>query len=692
MKARRKLRAVYCTAVLLFCSLSAAAAAEARWMIKLRAGHDLSHARTIANAGQFRIVREFPTITAVRGAAYFVVERSALAPLDVPTRLRRDPRVEWVEPVYRRRILWPKRPDDPAFDQLWALDSTGQVVNGSSSVPGVDVHWFEAFTLSRISTDIVVAAVADTGVDYAHPDLAAAMWVNSAEIATNGVDDDGNGYVDDFYGYDFAGDFGGPPDWDPADIDEDFGHGTHVAGTIGAVFDNGMGICGYHPAVRIMALKASDDGQNIPTDAAVAAIEYAIAMKTSGWNVVAFNASYGGPDYSVIERDAIAAAGDAGIIVCAAAGNDGADNDVTSEYPASYPCSNIIAVAASELNDTLASFSNYGSNTVHLAAPGRQIYSTVPTYFHTLAMVQAPGSNITADALTYAGQTTGITATLHGCGLGYATSFPAAVSGNMALIERGTLYFSEKTSNAMAAGAIAAIIYNNTNGSFLGTLQTPGPWIPVVGISQADGQWLLAQGTQMVTVINQPDPTNAYAFSEGTSMAAPQVAGAIAMLALNYPTESVTQRVARLLSNVHITNAFIGKVRSNGRLQVAHAIDTDRDRLPDWWELQYAGTLTALAGTNDFDGDDLTDREEYLAGTSPMDVSSSLAARLALAGTNLLSLTWPAATQRTYAIETVSDPRNMWLVTETNVPATPPTCVFTAATPAAARFYRVRLE
>lgn len=692
MKARRKLRAVYCSAGLLFCSLSAPAAGEARWLVKLRAGHDLFAARAVANAAQFRIVREFPAISALRGSGYFVVERSSFSPVDITAILRRDARVEWVEPVYRRRILWPPRPNDSAFDQLWALESTGQVVNGSSSVPGVDVQWFEALTFSRIPTGIVIVGVIDTGVDYAHPDLATAMWTNPAENPTNGGDDDGNGYVDDFYGYDFAGDFGALPDPDPADIDEDLGHGTHVAGTIGAVLGNGAGVCGYHPAIRVMGLKASEDGQDIPTDAAVAAIEYAIAMKTSGWNVVALNASYGGPAYSVIERDAIAAAGDAGIIFCAAAGNDGTDNDISPEYPASYPCSNIIAVAASQLNDTMASFSNYGSNTVHLAAPGHQIYSTVPTYFHTLAMVQALGSNIAADALTYAGQTTGLTATLHGCGLGYATSFPAAVFGNIALIERGTLYFSEKTSNAMSAGAIAAIIYNNTNGSFLGTLQAPGPWIPVVGISQADGQWLLAQGTQVVTVINQADPTNAYAFSEGTSMAVPQVAGAVAMLALNYPDESVTQRIARLLSNAHVTNAFIGKVRSNGRLQVAHAIDTDRDRLPDWWELEYAGTLTTLAGTNDFDSDHLTDREEYLAGTSPMDASSSLAASLALAGTNLLSLTWPAATQRTYAIETVSDPRNTWLVTETNVPATPPTCVITAVPPADIFLYRVRLE
>lgn len=660
-------------------------------MVKLRWGRSLQNARDLAGRHGLLIKRDFPALSRAQGAIYFVAQSPARSTDELVALLQRHPDIEHVEPVYRRKIFWPARPNDTFFYQLWALESTGQVVNGSSSVPGVDVGWFEAYRLSRIPTGIVVVGVIDTGVDYTHPDLA--MWINTAEIPTNGIDDDGNGYVDDYYGYDFAGDSGAAPDSDPADIDESLGHGTHVSGTIGAALGNHLGVAGYHPAIRIMALKASDDGNEIPTDASVAAIEYAIMMKTSGWNIVALNASYGGSSYSVIERDAIAAAGAAGIVFCAAAGNDGTDNDIYPQYPASYPCSNIIAVAASRLNDTLASFSNFGSNSVHLAAPGRQIYSTVPTYFATHAALLAPGSNITANNLTYAGRTTGITGTLHGCGLGYATSFPPAVAGNIALIERGVLYFSEKVSNAMAAGAVGVVIYNNTNGNFNGTLQTPGPWIPAISISRDDGLWLAAQGTQTVVLINAPDPTNAYAFSEGTSMATPQVAGAMAVLALNYPNETVTQRIHRLLSNVHITNAFIGKVRSNGRLHLAHAIDTDRDGLPDWWELQYVPSLTILIGTNDYDGDSLSEREEYLADTSPVAAQSFLSTDTRPAETaGAITVEWPSAAQRTYSVQISGNLDGEWTPLSTNVPATPPLNAFTTPASHDAHFYRVLLE
>ena len=677
--------------LLLTQSLWAASEPNAEVMVKLRGGRSFQIARHLAQSLGINIKREYPVLSQTHGAHYFVLRSSSHSTDQLLAILRRHPDIEYAEPVLRRKIFWPARPNDTFFDQLWALESTGQVVNGSSTVAGADVGWFEAYRLSRIPTGNVVVGVIDTGVDYTHPDLA--MWINSAEIPTNGLDDDANGYVDDYYGYDFAGDFGAPPDSNPSDIDESLGHGTHVSGTIGAVLGNHMGVVGYHPAIRIMALKASDNGEDIPTDACVAAIEYAIMMKTSGWNIVVLNASYGGPSYSVIERDAIAAAGAVGIVFCAAAGNDGTDNDVYPQYPANYPCSNIIAVAASRLNDTLASFSNYGSNTVHLAAPGRQIYSTVPTYFATYATLITPSSNIAANNLTFAGRTEGITGTLHGCGLGYATSFPSAVAGNIALIERGTLYFSEKVSNAAAAGAIGAVIYNNTSGNFNGTLQTPGPWIPAISISREDGLLLVAQGTQTVVLVNAPDPTNSYAFTEGTSMATPQVAGAIAVLALNYPEESVTQRISRLLSNVHVTNAFIGKVRSNGRLHLAHALDTDRDGLPDWWEWQYASSLAILDGNLDYDGDGQTDRMEYLADSSPTSASSFLSAEIrATTPTGMLTIHWPSATQRTYAVETAADLDAPWSILATNEPAFPPLNVYTTAAPADAQFYRVLLE
>src|SRR5205823_13506585 len=180
---------------------------------------------------------------------------------------------------------------------------------------------------------------------------------------------------------------------------------------------------------------------------------------------------YGGGGYNSAERAAMEAAGDLGIVFCAAAGNESDDNDLMPVYPASYRLTNMIVVAASGQNDSLASFSNYGAETVDLAAPGVNILSLKPTSLAgTVAWVQQDTNHYWADGLTYSGTTTGITATVVNCGLGYPADFPAEASNNIALISRGTLYFSEKVSNAMAAGAIAAIIYNNTNGNFSGTL------------------------------------------------------------------------------------------------------------------------------------------------------------------------------------------------------------------------------
>src|SRR5439155_2387220 len=157
----------------------------------------------------------------------------------------------------------------------------------------------------------------------------------------------------------------------------------------------------------------------------------------------------------------IQAAGDAGIIFCAAAGNNSGNNDTSSFYPASYRLANMIVVAATGQTDGLASFSNYGASTVDLAAPGVNILSTKPAALAgTAASVKQGPNTYSANALTYSGVSTGITAAIYDCGLGYATNFPSAVRGNIALISRGTLYFSDKVANAMAAGARAAIICN----------------------------------------------------------------------------------------------------------------------------------------------------------------------------------------------------------------------------------------
>jgi len=272
--------------------------------------------------------------------------------------------VDYVEPDFA--ITSSARPNDPMFSQLWGLANTG----GSGGLVGSDIAATAAWDVTTGSRSVVVAVI-DTGVDYTHPDLAANMWRNPREIAGDGLDNDSNGFIDDIYGWNFAGRNGNPMD--------DQGHGTHVAGTIGAVGNNGTGVTGVNWNVSIMALKFLDADGSGSTSDAIAAINYATRMRRDfGINVVATNNSWGGGGASIALRDAIAAGGRAGTLFVAAAGNESANNDQVANYPSNYPDDSIIAVAATDRAERLASFSNYGATTVDVAAPGVSIVSTVP--------------------------------------------------------------------------------------------------------------------------------------------------------------------------------------------------------------------------------------------------------------------------------------------------------------------------
>ncbi len=227
-----------------------------------------------------------------------------------------------------------------------------------------------AWDLETGSEDIVVAVI-DTGVDYTHPDLAANMWVNTAEIPGNNIDDDGNGIKDDIYGAKFVS----SPNGNPMD---DNSHGTHVAGTIGAVGNNGLGVVGVNWRVKIMALKFLSSSGSGSLSGAIQAINYMVMMKARGVNIRVVNNSWGGGGYSQPLYDAIARARDAGIIFTAAAGNESNDNDQAPAYPASYDLPNVVSVAAIDSDGNLAGFSNYGASNVDIAAPGVDILSTTP--------------------------------------------------------------------------------------------------------------------------------------------------------------------------------------------------------------------------------------------------------------------------------------------------------------------------
>lgn len=252
-------------------------------------------------------------------------------------------------------------PNDPMFGEQWALKNAGQ--NGGKE--NADIAALKAWTKTKGSKKVVVA-VLDTGVDYTHLDLVSNIWIRPDNIPQ--YKDDELGVFNDLNGFNSAENSSDP-------MDEN-GHGTHCAGVIGAEGDNELGIAGINWKVEIMPLKFLGRGGFGSTKDAIEAINYAIDRKQKGVNVRVISASWGSTVYSKALEDAIRAAGEQGILFVAAAGNDAGNNDKNPHYPSNYKLPNVISVAALDRMDNLASFSNYGAETVHIAAPGKDIRST----------------------------------------------------------------------------------------------------------------------------------------------------------------------------------------------------------------------------------------------------------------------------------------------------------------------------
>lgn len=263
-------------------------------------------------------------------------------------------------------------PGVPMFDRLWGLHNTGQgTPSGSASTEGADIDALRAWAIETGSRNITIAVI-DTGIDYTHRDLADNMWVNLDELnGTPGEDSDGNGFIDDIYGYDFSGDRGDPMDG--------HGHGTHCAGTIGALHQNDFGVAGVMAEVSMVAIKFLSDSGSGTTANAIRSVDYATML-----NVDIMSNSWGGGAYSEALKEAIERAHEAGILFVAAAGNSSSNNDVRPMYPANYEVPNVISVAATTGTDQLASFSSFGQNTVHIAAPGFHTLSTTPNNRHAV--------------------------------------------------------------------------------------------------------------------------------------------------------------------------------------------------------------------------------------------------------------------------------------------------------------------
>ena len=316
-------------------------------------------------------------------------------------RYKDNPNVEYAEPNIIGHVE--STPDDPRFSELWGLHNTGQ----TGGTPDADIDAPEAWDQQTGSLNVIVAGI-DSGVDYNHPDLSANMWSNNNEAIGDangdgfpgiaGIDDDGdgltdedsedrepgdpdytndlkddddeNGYIDDIRGWNFF-----DSDNDPKD---DNGHGTHTAGTVAAVGDNGIGVVGVSWYSTIMPLRITNASGGFNAGAAAEAITYAADMGAE-----VSNNSWGLTGFSQSVEDAIAHANSKGMLFVVAAGNDDNDNDLISTYPCTSTQPNVICVAATDHDDERAIFpigaSNYGATTVDLGAPGKDILSTVPT-------------------------------------------------------------------------------------------------------------------------------------------------------------------------------------------------------------------------------------------------------------------------------------------------------------------------
>ena len=280
---------------------------------------------------------------------------------------RNNSDVLYVEPNY----VWHATdiPNDTYFSYQWGLYNEGQ--NGGTA--NADINILPAWDLTTGEKSVVLGVI-DTGVDYLHPDLANNMWVNSLEIPNNGIDDDGNGFIDDIHGINAINHSGDPMD--------DNMHGTHVAGIMAAEHNNSIGVAGVAPNVSIAACKFLDASGSGDTASAIVCLNYFRDLTLRSEDpvrVVATNNSWAGGPYSQALYDAIKEHQDEGILFVAAASNEGQNNDRVNTYPANYFLSNVISVAATDRNDRLATFSNYGKVSVDVAAPGVDIASTIPS-------------------------------------------------------------------------------------------------------------------------------------------------------------------------------------------------------------------------------------------------------------------------------------------------------------------------
>ncbi|MDM5272165.1 S8 family serine peptidase [Sulfurovum sp. zt1-1] len=564
------------------------------------------------NKSNFKIKKSFPLVQAKEKnndassteapaqKQVLVISSSTLSIDELIETIKKMPGVESVTEdhvVHTYEVI----PDDPKFEDLWGLDN--------NNVPITDINVTEAWEFSTGSNEVVVGII-DSGVDYTHSDLSANIWTNPNEIPDNGKDDDHNGYVDDIHGIDtFNGDS------DPMD---DNMHGTHVAGTIGAVGDNANGVTGVNWNVKMAVCKFLDSAGEGYTSDALECVNYFNALKQDGINIVALNNSWGGVGEDYTFEQAVQTANNENILFVAAAGNEGTNNDATPTYPASYTTANVVSVAASDINGNLASFSNYGMISVDLAAPGVEIWSTIPStctpnntdIFFTddfengtnkwefltyntsdLSKTDIPSEHWQLDNLlftspfyslsdspgtTYNNNRTQIALTKNTINLSGATSTEnAGVCISLKIYGRtetdwDTLNIQlskDEGASWYSFSPISGNIPNWTEFSFLIPKEYLVSNLRVALTRISDGS-IVYQGYNIddISITSGTINHNNYAAYSGTSMATPHVSGAIALLASIDNNLNASQRKQILLNNVTYKSTYETKIATSGLL------------------------------------------------------------------------------------------------------------------------------
>ncbi len=516
-------------------------------------------------------------------------------------------------------------PDDPFFagGSLWGLNNFGQDVPNlfppPATVPGgaidADIDAPEAWDLQTGDPSVTVGVI-DSGITPTHEDLAGNLWNNVDEIPTNDVDDDGNGRKDDVYGWDFVEEGGGGPDAGDSTPDDANSHGSHVAGTIGAKGDNGVGATGVSWDVSLMGLKAGTADGLLYENAIIDAIGYADEM---GAQIV--NGSYtGGGSDAPTDASRIAYQNASDVLFVVAAGNEGTDNDATPRFPCSYTLPNVLCVGSTNPSDGLSSFSNYGNDDVDLAAPGSNILSTEPAFQAPLFFDNFEDGDL-ADWVI--GGTPADS---------WSNSTEAPRLGARALSDSpGGDYEDDEDSFIRTAAPISlagedscrlnlALGFNLGSGDTLRAEYTTdadpdtGTWMPLYALNPYSGTGTFARrnldfdfrevtgspnvyfrfrlvtgssGTADGVHIDEVKvecvdtaATGSYRVKQGTSMAAPQVAGAAALLVAEYPGYDVEQ----------LRNALLGGVEPLGSLQCK---TVSGGRLNAFGSLAYGAPLTA---------------------------------------------------------------------------------------------------